>query len=198
MKQEILEKGRRHSLRPTVMTQATVNGGLDENEADEFNFYGRRLLDIRLAIAADSRYLLDLREDEVTSLEGIADSATAWAKVRAQNWLNIYDGRSFPDVHAEVRIDTSGYQERQVELTNSITLFPNPVKDQLEIEYVNLNDKGAELEIVNVFGLVVSKTTLEDNYGHKTIDVNNWSSGFYFYNVKYQGLVFEKGKFFKQ
>ncbi len=26
MKQEILEKGRRHSLRPTVMTQATVNG----------------------------------------------------------------------------------------------------------------------------------------------------------------------------
>ena len=31
MKQEILEKGRRHSLRPTVMTQATVNGVIIEN-----------------------------------------------------------------------------------------------------------------------------------------------------------------------
>lgn len=197
LKSDLLMEDSAYATANDVYNEIAADPNLDPDEAEEFTIYGRRLLDIRLTMAADGREINELNESEVTNLEGIADSAITWAKVRAENWLNLYDGRSIPDIHGQIDIDTTGLY-KYIDPNNSITLYPNPVQGQLDIDYVNMNEKGAEMEIVNVFGLLMNKTILEDKYGHKTLDVSNWSSGFYFYTVKYNDLVIEKGKFFKQ
>ena len=74
--------------------------------------------------------------------------------------------------------------------TNSIQIFPNPVKDVLNVSNVTLN---SNFEIYNTAGQLVSK----GNLGTGKVAVNKLSKGVYFLNVDDKGTVV-KTKFVKE
>lgn len=72
---------------------------------------------------------------------------------------------------------------------HQITLFPNPVNNELKINFYSQND--FEIEIFNTIGKIEIK-----NRNQNTIDVSRLPSGFYFLNLK-QGVSSYKQKFIK-
>ncbi|MBK6861626.1 MAG: T9SS type A sorting domain-containing protein [Saprospiraceae bacterium] len=73
---------------------------------------------------------------------------------------------------------------------HQITLFPNPVNNELKINFYSQND--FEIEIFNTIGKIEIK-----NRNQNTIDVSRLPSGFYFLNLK-QGVSSYKQKFIKK
>jgi hypothetical protein len=63
-------------------------------------------------------------------------------------------------------------------INNNITIYPNPVKNQLTITVEN--EKIKSIEIINVAGKVIMK----ENNPTKTINVSNLSKGLYFIQVQ--------------
>lgn len=63
------------------------------------------------------------------------------------------------------------------EESNELTIFPNPTKDNLNIELPNNNYKN--LTIVNILGEIVKESTI-NNQKNIIIDMSNYTSGVYF------------------
>lgn len=62
----------------------------------------------------------------------------------------------------------------------NLSIFPNPADDFLKIEFENLYGKDFQLIISNTLGQNVFQSTLKNDL---TIDVNNWSEGYYNYQI---------------
>lgn len=76
---------------------------------------------------------------------------------------------------------------------NEITLYPNPVKDQLYIE--NLTEK-ATLEIYDFSGRILKQQEISSST--ESIDVSQLSVGMYFYSIQQNGKGIKTGKLVKK
>ena len=74
----------------------------------------------------------------------------------------------------------------------TITIYPNPVRNELIIGNLNFNDKIAIFDITGK--LLLQKTTYSAS---ETIDTSNYNSGVYLITVN-DGISIKKGKFIKQ
>ncbi|MBS1740810.1 MAG: hypothetical protein JST88_09740, partial [Bacteroidetes bacterium] len=90
----------------------------------------------------------------------IAENAKAWAKVRTQNWLTLYDGRQFTNTILWPQPEP---MMRKIPSTQSLEtkIFPNPAHEYLTINYQNSTEKGALLQVTDIIGRTVLSQPLE-------------------------------------
>ncbi len=74
--------------------------------------------------------------------------------------------------------------------TDNVTIsnaYPNPTKDRFFLDYNFADSRNAKVEIMNVVGNIVSEQYINPQSSHASINVENLSSGIYFYNVIVDG-----------
>jgi len=69
-------------------------------------------------------------------------------------------------------------------LENTITIVPNPFKNNITIDWSRLPATPANIRITNVYGATVMVLAItKDNAPEKSIDTNTWPPGFYFVSI---------------
>lgn len=170
---------------------------MDEQEEKEFTEYGRALLDIRINLVQNSKSLRQLSAGQVTALEGIAADAKMWAKVRARNWLGLYDGREFdlgilyPQDSSQARyaFEATGTED------NVHAVYPNPVSETLQVYYTTDGAAALTLELYDMMGRKALSVPLSK--GINNLDVKNVQAGVYYYKVLEGEQVTLQGKLVK-
>ncbi len=76
----------------------------------------------------------------------------------------------------------------------SLTLYPNPAKGSVNLNYSGVTTFPATISIMDVLGNVVSTTTLNINLSYLSIDVSTLNSGVYFYQITGAGKNLKTGK----
>jgi hypothetical protein len=173
--------------------------GLTGVEAAEYSNYGRSLMNIRIAQIQNGKSLIELDGSQVTSLANIAANAQLWAKFRAQSWLTLYDGRTFANTLLFPEDAAgSGRQLGTEEQQSAANLFPNPVKDQLQVSYSNSSEDGSTLQITDLTGRLLISKQLAGKGGLETIDVRTLVPGIYLYRILDDKTVMTNGKIVKE
>ena len=191
----LAEEGQFESAR-TLYASIDGNYELDEAEIAEFA-YGDTLLAIRAAVFVAGASLKDLSEDQVGKIEDVVENATAWAKIRAQNWLTLYDGRQYEDEILHVEIEEEP-EFRKTMVTDATKLYPNPVGDVLTVSYANKGEGGSMLQVMDVTGRNVLAESLEGLSGQKLINTSRLMPGIYLYKIMEKGNTTLQGKFVKE
>jgi len=81
------------------------------------------------------------------------------------------------------------------ELSVSMSIYPNPASEVLNIEFSNSEEKITDIEIINVNGQIVKQIEIKDSRTSILVSVDEWSSGVYFVKVNADHL-FKMEKFF--
>ena len=177
--------------------------GLAGKEALEFSHWGRQLLDMSIALQAANTEPTQLSTAQVATLAGIADSAQMWAKVRAQNWLQSYDGRSFVNTFMYPPNNIGGTLRKvldesisQVELVDGV--YPNPAQQYIDVVYTVQNEKGISpvIEIRDLMGRLVLQQSLNIN-GKQRISIEKLAVSVYLYRISEDGQSKREGKLIK-
>ena len=86
----------------------------------------------------------------------------------------------------------AGITKNANELAN-IQVYPNPVSNELNISHdLSVKEGAVHFEIMDVMGRVLINTTI--NNTNNQIDINQLSSGLYFYNVLQKDKLVQSGK----
>jgi hypothetical protein len=170
---------------------------LSEGQTSELA-YGKRLLDIRAALMDANKTMKEIDADQVITIENIADSAKNWAKVRAENWLTLYDGRTFTYEVLWPETEEPQFRKANPSVVDVTKIYPNPVQDQLTVSYINKTDNGSLLQITDVTGRKVLDENLDGASGQKLINVSKLQPGVYLYKIMENGATSLQGKFVKQ
>jgi hypothetical protein len=182
----------------TIPETYTLTGA----EAAEFKIYGRELLDIRMELKQAETHLKNLSGNQIARLENIVTHGKMWAKVRAQNWLSLYDGRVYkrkmqlPNTTG-INTTTAESDAKMFEAGQSTWVYPNPVTDKLNITYHNTTDKGSVLVVTDLTGKQLQQQVLEGKAGTITLNVQHLTSGMYLYKVMDGKMVTGQGKIIK-
>lgn len=95
------------------------------------------------------------------------------------NWTNV-------DATASFSLDCNPLGVDEVELTQRISVYPNPVKSQI---YINSDVVIESISIIDAFGKIIKSNPISNN----TIDVSRLSNGVYLLQVNTdEGLVIKK------
>ena len=109
-------------------------------------------------------------------------------QVGAQNWNASATNRrnSFPN-------------SLELQVKNSIELFPNPVEDFLQVKILNSELQDVKFEMHSIIGNVVHIETEEVSTNTYRIPVESFASGYYFLVIKDDVTRFNKAmKFLKK
>ena len=171
-------------------------------EAAEFSYWGRRLMDVRVALLQSGKLMNDLTATQAHEIMVIADSARMWAKVRARGWISLYNDSVFV-TDMLFPIDTVTYNPRVayagVSATPGYTVAPNPVVGALEINYNNDEADGAIFTLSDISGKVVRSVTLHGKNGKEKVDTRALAPGTYFYRfTAADGRNLASGKLIKK
>jgi hypothetical protein len=71
----------------------------------------------------------------------------------------------------------------QALLAGSVSVYPNPAKDVISINYVCDNNKEARFQLFDMFGKIVKELTLVPTEVVMDIDIQSLASGIYNYKV---------------
>lgn len=77
----------------------------------------------------------------------------------------------------------------------SVRIYPNPVRDNLQVSFNNHTPNKSEIIIYNDSGEALTETpltTIESN-----IDISNINNGVYFYEIRDKGIIVDYGKIMK-
>ncbi|MBP7477374.1 MAG: T9SS type A sorting domain-containing protein [Chitinophagales bacterium] len=74
-----------------------------------------------------------------------------------------------------------------LESINSISIYPNPVDDQLIVKLVNLEGEDVKYEIFDLKGLLIKTDILESST--QFIDMSIFPSAVYFLSIKYGSQI---------
>jgi hypothetical protein len=189
----------------TLYDGIVANRSLSGTEAYEFSHWGRMLLDISIELRQANKSSKEINAAQISSLSLIADSARMWAKVRAQNWLQLYDGRSSINTFLYPPISSGGNQ-RQV-LKNSLTggdaqqnaVYPNPAKTYIDVVYRYQNEKAnaVVLEIRDMMGRIVLTENI-NNTNKQRVNIEKLPASVYLYRIVEDGEAKAEGKLTKQ
>jgi hypothetical protein len=97
--------------------------------------------------------------------------------------MDYWDRNPADDVSAPMSIivvDNTGIEEM---LSNAnISMYPNPVSDQLNIEFNSYQHEVIDMEIVDITGRIVQRSELVEK--HNTIQIGHLEQGIYFVNLR--------------
>ncbi len=84
-----------------------------------------------------------------------------------------------------------------IDLVNygTVSAFPNPVKNELNIQYSLQNVTAPEIVIYNTVGTVVKNIKITDPQGTVIINTSNLQNGMYFYVLRASGKQLTSDKF---
>jgi hypothetical protein len=83
--------------------------------------------------------------------------------------------------------------EENEDPANSISLYPNPVSDILNLDFTNCNQKISMIKVYDNFGKEIYSNQISDFSGTVyQILVSNFSNGLYFLNVASENKIFTK------
>lgn len=161
-----------------------------------------------------------VEEDNLTTREGFTDISSVgllkdttnqtWQAVTINNNLLSIDKNSVHRIqvakaikakatNSNMRLVTApkdifaGVTQNANELSAKIQVYPNPVSNELNISHdLSVKEGAIHLEIMDVMGRVLINKTI--NHTNNQIDINQLSSGLYFYNVLQNDKVVQSGK----
>jgi len=179
--------------------------GLDSVERIEFR-QGRKLEQLKIKLQLGGRGIMQLDEDEQNILQAVADSSNAWARVRAQNWLSLYNDSMY-DYTVLLPVDssdTSGAKPAQAsnEITGNVgnvtadsdRLYPNPVHELL---YVSYTGGAGIISISDLSGRVVLRKALKGGGSTEALSLKGLAPGMYLYHISEGGKTRMQGKIAK-
>ncbi|MFT5876279.1 MAG: PKD repeat protein [Dokdonia sp.] len=111
----------------------------------------------------------------------------------------IYDPNGCSDT-AKVTVELWPVGVADVWSESGIQLYPNPVQEYINFKGLLKTQSSVELQIFDITGQQVWYQELEVSNGesHWKVAVNTWSSGSYFYVLKTESEIIQKGEFIKQ
>ena len=77
---------------------------------------------------------------------------------------------------------------------NKVKVYPNPAKDQFTIEFKNVIDNNAIIEIYGTMGNLILTDVMQQGVNIKNIDVHTLNEGLYFYKISLNGNNVSSGK----
>ena len=75
-----------------------------------------------------------------------------------------------------------------------VSLFPNPVSDELTISFTSILDENAILNLYNSLGQIVNSYSLNKGQRNYSISLNQEEKGIYFYSIESQQKIIDSGK----
>jgi hypothetical protein len=174
------------------------NRSLTGKEAYEFSHWGRMLFDISIDMLAADKAPTELSPTQVSTLSLVADNAVMWAKVRAQGWLNLYDGRTYSNTFLyPANLST----QRQLMTETPVSgngVYPNPASNYIDVVYQVQNNQGIApvLELRDVMGRIVLQQSLSNNATQR-IAIDKLPIGVYLYRINEDGTTTMSGKLIK-
>jgi hypothetical protein len=108
------------------------------------------------------------------------------------------DGYFWDDMTVTIVDDFVDLDERKATDIVDVTVFPNPVADQLNVRY-ELFDKGngLTLSILNATGQVMESRELNSGAHQVRVDVSGYANGIYFYQIRSGSEVISSDKFIR-
>jgi hypothetical protein len=77
----------------------------------------------------------------------------------------------------------------------AINIFPNPAKDVLNVNFSNSFTNNVNINIYSLSGLLIKTIEIPAGITSKSIDIHQFSSGMYFYNISANSNILNSGKF---
>jgi hypothetical protein len=111
----------------------------------------------------------------------------------AKTYFNPCEGYTSPIVRSN-RIKALGVSDQE-EVNGKISLYPNPVKDELNIRIHLEEDEVAEWTLQNIKGQLIQSGSLKNN---NPIDLSHLSQGVYFIQLKVNNQLVKTDKLIVQ
>jgi hypothetical protein len=164
----------------------------DENELKVISI-------INMDLSISSRSLKELTNSEIQTLKDIDDRRGANA-VDARNMVDVAIG-GHPYLFAPYPLSKAlnlTNKSRSDFTTPSLTIYPNPTNDAINIDFVVTEGSDQVLNIYNATGQIIKSVSTKAMVGKLTVDVADLPQGMYIATLKSENGNVQSGKFVKQ
>jgi hypothetical protein len=99
----------------------------------------------------------------------------------------------------QIDIDKTEYTYKRLAITKralDVQIYPNPIKEDLNINFGKDLDAGTEIAVYDILGNLVYKDVLGKRTSSHKIDMNQCTKGIYFLSIKSDEVVLQQ-KFYK-
>ena len=151
----------------------------------------------RASIRMNNKAILDLGEEELTTLRTIAEQKTGRSSHMAQNILCFGYGECDAGIVSEGRVRSPRVYNMNPPVVNeqleNFSLVPNPAKTTVEITLDVEQTEGVKiLRVYAINGQILLERIITNS--KTTIDVNQMENGAYLYEVLQDGTSIHQGK----
>lgn len=157
--------------------------------------------DLVKGIKLDERTFLEANEGEIVELNEIEQSRKGLASMYAKNVLIALDKIEYiAPVQMADLFKSKQDQKDYLELLNTeppsmISVFPNPSKNYMIIEYHIELEKNGIIEILDVNGIIVKLIKINKLENQVTVNTQDWKPGLYIATLIIEGMSIESYKF---
>jgi len=161
-----------------------------------------RLLSLYRTLGTSGRTVFEMTEEEIETVEGIADEGQGNSKSMAEALLVGIDGRSVTSFCPELPIPKRGDRGGNVNtgvLVNeamgfTVSVSPSPATTWTKVDYtLPAGADKAMLTLTSTLGVKVMDVELGGSQGSKVLDLRGLAAGVYAYSIRCGGHV-ETGK----
>ena len=97
-----------------------------------------------------------------------------------------------------IRDNALGISENHTNIEKSIVVYPNPAKDEIQIDFKKLNAsqfENIQYLITDISGKIVLKGNVHSNQQTVLLQLNSLNNGIYIIHVENNGTIVAKEKF---
>lgn len=152
-------------------------------------------------IKQDGRTEMEAKEDEVQELFIIEDAIDGIASAYARNILIAMDKMDYlapiqlPNLFKSTREMEEYFEIMSSVPPSQLSVFPNPSKDYVIVEYHLEIEKEGSIEVKDVNGLVIKKVQINRLQDQVTLTTQYWKPGMYIATLIIDGKSVESCKF---
>ena len=149
----------------------------------------------------DNRTTFELTENEMGQLNSLMQEGDGLARVYSRNILIANDAIEYlapiqvPDLLKSIEIEKNYNELLNSKHPQILSVYPNPSKDYIILEYHLEHDKGGLIEIRNIDGVLVDQKSISRIDDQVTIGTHGWKPGTYIVTLRLDGKFIESVKF---
>jgi len=177
-----------------VEVLASTNGTIWTPLCGKYNHPGNSYQDVDHPIYDGTQSTWVNEQVDLTNYLG--QSIKLRFKLVSDNYMN-YDGFYFDDIKVSVITNPLNINNLN-DNENSITLYPNPCENVLNIKINSSNKLNSFIEIYNSLGKKIETVYVNNNQNNINIDIKNISQGIYFVKFVNETGISNTLKFVKQ